>query len=237
MVNLFTINPHFHDATKVGRLKGHISMITSIATIENTPMVISADDLGTIKVWDIRQLRCIQSIELGGKAIIHTIIDMSDKGKVAYISTRINFFDFEDPQQFKKEISGAAIYPIYAEYNIIRGEIILGTRKDVRFIDIYTGKTKKIYKGLTQNKYDDITVFKIVQQNKKFIIGDEKGNIELYSYATGEKIKRLKCHSKEVSQIAIDFTNKLFLSVGWDSYIYIQREEGKLKQASKRSPE
>ena len=85
------------------------------------------------------------------------------------------------------------------------------------------------------SKYDDITIFKIVQQNKKFIIGDERGNIELYSYATGEKIKRLKCHSKEVSQIAIDFTNKLFLSVGWDSYIYIQREEEKKANASARS--
>ena len=34
-------------------------MVTAIETIENTPMVISADDTGTIKVWDIRELRCI----------------------------------------------------------------------------------------------------------------------------------------------------------------------------------
>ena len=44
-------------------------------------------------------------------------------------------------------------------------------------------------------------MFKVVQQNKKFIIADEKGNIELFSYATGEKIKTLKSHSKEVSSI------------------------------------
>ena len=148
-IQLFEINPNYYDATRKGKLVGHVSMVTAIQVIENTPMVVSADDFGFIKVWDIRQLMCIQSIELGGKAIIHTIIDMSDRGKVCYISSRINFFDFEDSNQFKKEISGEPIYPIYAEYNIVRGEIVLGTWKDVRFVDIYTGKTKKIYKGLT----------------------------------------------------------------------------------------
>ena len=109
----------YHDEIKKGKLVGHVSMITAIQVIENTPMLVSADDVGTIKVWDIRQLRCIQSIELGGKAIIHTIIDMSDSRKVCYVSSRINFFDFENLQQFKQEISGSPIYPIYAEYNIL----------------------------------------------------------------------------------------------------------------------
>jgi len=71
-------------------------MITAVQVIEKTPMLVSADDIGTMKVWDIRQLRCIQSIELGGKAIIHTIIDMCDKGRVCYVSSRINFFEFEN---------------------------------------------------------------------------------------------------------------------------------------------
>jgi len=46
-------------------------------------------------------------------------MDMSDIGRVCYVSSRINFFDFENAKQFKKEISTWPIYPIYAEYNIL----------------------------------------------------------------------------------------------------------------------
>jgi len=41
-----------------GQLKGHGSMITAMTCIEESPMVISADDCGVIKVWDIRDLKC-----------------------------------------------------------------------------------------------------------------------------------------------------------------------------------
>ena len=53
-IQLYEINPYFHDATKKGKLIGHVSMVCAINVIENTPMVMSADDWGTIKIWDIR---------------------------------------------------------------------------------------------------------------------------------------------------------------------------------------
>ena len=39
----------------VGKLVGHTSMIVAIQTIENTPMIASADDSGIIKVFKIKQ--------------------------------------------------------------------------------------------------------------------------------------------------------------------------------------
>ncbi len=70
----------------------------------------------------------------------------------------------------------------------------------MRFINIKNGRTKKIFTGLV-NEGEDITVFRIVQQNKKFIIGDEKGLVKIYSYATGEKLRDLIKHGNEVSGI------------------------------------
>ena len=87
---------------------------------------------------------------------------MSGRGKICYISSRINFFEFENACQFKQEISKKSIYPIYAEYNLLKEEIVIGTTSDLRFIDVHTGKIKKLYKGLTTNEYDNITVFKMV---------------------------------------------------------------------------
>lgn len=42
-----------------GKLRGHTSMISSIQAIETTPMVVSADDLGVVRLWDIRYQSCI----------------------------------------------------------------------------------------------------------------------------------------------------------------------------------
>ena len=33
-------------------------MVTALEVIEKTPLVLTADDGGTIKIWDIRTLKC-----------------------------------------------------------------------------------------------------------------------------------------------------------------------------------
>ena len=67
-------------------------------------------------------------------------------------------------------------YPLKVEYNSQLDELIVCTTRDVRFYDLQTGRIKKIFGALVENPDDDITVFKIVEQNKKFIIGDHRGN-------------------------------------------------------------
>ena len=74
--------------------------VTSVCPIENTPMVVSSDDVGTLKgktikiiffiVWDIRTLKCIQTIELGSKTIISKLLNVSNCGKLCFIGSRIN---------------------------------------------------------------------------------------------------------------------------------------------------
>jgi hypothetical protein len=34
-------------------------MVTALDVIEDTPMVVTADDAGCIKIWDIRSLKCL----------------------------------------------------------------------------------------------------------------------------------------------------------------------------------
>lgn len=56
---MFRIDPQHLDYDAIGVLSGHSSMITAVELIDKSPMVISADDNGTIKVWDIRSLKCL----------------------------------------------------------------------------------------------------------------------------------------------------------------------------------
>ncbi len=58
-VNIFIIHPLYNDSFLLGKLIGHTSMVTAVEVIEKTPMAITADDSGALKIWDIRSLICI----------------------------------------------------------------------------------------------------------------------------------------------------------------------------------
>ena len=51
------------------------------------------------------------------------------------------------------------MYPISVEFNRVKEEFIVCTRKDLRFFDLITGKLKKIYTGLVLDEEDEITVY------------------------------------------------------------------------------
>ena len=92
----------------------------------------------------------------------------------------------------------------------------------MRILDLHNGKISKIFTGLLENSEDDITVFKLIDQNKKMIIGDHKGGLRQFTVETGEKINNLKGHSNEISAFKVDHANQLYVSGSWDSNLIIQ---------------
>lgn len=52
---MYSINDQCNDYALLGSLLGHLSIVTAIQCIEHTPMVISADDRGNIKVINSRR--------------------------------------------------------------------------------------------------------------------------------------------------------------------------------------
>lgn len=225
MITLWNIHPVHFDYSKVGRLLGHPSMVTAVTVIEKTPMAISADDIGNIKVWDIRNLNCLQTLEMGGRTIITKLVDMYEVAKICYVGSRVNILDFDDAYDIKNKIKSEELqWPIRVEFNSSMNEFIVCTKKEVRFLDADTGRLKKVYSGLLSNNEDDITHFRMFQRNKKFILGDQRGNLGIYLYATGELLQPMNSHSNEVSSVKIDYLNRLIISSGWDSSVQIQQE-------------
>lgn len=54
-------------------------------------MVISADDKGKVKIWDIRNYKCVQTLDFRDKTNITKLLDMIELGKVGVLGSRINF--------------------------------------------------------------------------------------------------------------------------------------------------
>jgi hypothetical protein len=41
-------------------------------------MVVSADDRGKVKIWNIRNFKCVQTIDFTDKLVITRILDMAN---------------------------------------------------------------------------------------------------------------------------------------------------------------
>ena len=47
------------DCFNIGKLRGHNAQITAISVLSDTPLAITADEIGFVKTWDLRTLNCV----------------------------------------------------------------------------------------------------------------------------------------------------------------------------------
>lgn len=73
---------------------------------------------------------------------------------VCFLGSRLNLIGFEKENSNDHDLQN--LYPIKCEYNKVKEELIVATRKDVRFINIKDGRLKHIFAGLLKNNEDDI---------------------------------------------------------------------------------
>ena len=91
------------DASLKGELVGHQNLITCFTLIKKTPMLVSADDKGKVKLWDFRCFTCLQTIDFSDKTVITNLLDMIQIGKLGVFGSRVNYIEFEDRNQIIKK--------------------------------------------------------------------------------------------------------------------------------------
>lgn len=96
-----------------------------------------------------------------------------NSNKICFVSSRITIVEFD-----QKENNEAVdqLYPIKVDYDPLRQELIVATRRDLRFLDVNCGRTQKIFGGIIQSNEEEITCFLLYHQNKKFMVGTLKGS-------------------------------------------------------------
>jgi WD40 repeat protein len=57
---------------------GHTSMVTALEMLQKSPVLVTADDSGTVKLWDVRTFKCIQTFTLGTKSPVNKIIHLRE---------------------------------------------------------------------------------------------------------------------------------------------------------------
>ncbi|EAS04189.2 WD40 domain protein, putative (macronuclear) [Tetrahymena thermophila SB210] len=225
IIYLYSIDPVNIEYKQEGRLIGHGSMVTALQQIKNTEMIVSADDQGVLKIWDIRSFGCLQTIQLFIKSTINQIQYMPQKQVLCLLSSRVGFinFDIKSNLEGKKTIEKTSQeWPINVDFDMKNQQIVVCTSKDVRTYDGMTGRMKKLIKGISREQ-TEITNFCFVNQSNHFIITDDKGSSHLFEYPNTQNKIKLHSHQSDITQMRIDFKNKLIITVAKDSQIIIQK--------------
>lgn len=60
-------------------------------------MVVSSDDRGKVKVWNIRNFKCMQTLDFSDKVAITRLLDLGGQGKIAVLGSRVTLLHLEKP--------------------------------------------------------------------------------------------------------------------------------------------
>lgn len=77
------------------------------------------------------------------------------------------------------------MHPLWVDCDYNSHELIVMTKKDLRVYDLVKGVVKCIYCEF-HIEDQEITSFKYLEAVRKFIIGNEKGEIKLFCIRTGK---------------------------------------------------
>ena len=84
--------------------------------LKKSPMIVSADDKGKVKIWDIRNYKCVQTLDFRDKTNITRLLDMMPLGMIGVFGSRINFVQFDEKMEIQKRNQNKEkVYPLWVD--------------------------------------------------------------------------------------------------------------------------
>lgn len=240
-INVWSPEVSIKDAFK-GKLEGHYSPVIMCKFLSGSPMCVSVDEEGNIRIWDSRKLLCLQLIPQEKKNFrVNKLLSMPKYNKFILYGNKIVFYDPKyrqtdiKPKQQKTE----DYFPIRVDFNKYYMNFYVTTQKDVRIYDSKDGSLKKVFKNLKNNADGaKIKFFLFEQRNRKFYLGFSSGAIQQFNAGNGSLIKKIgeyedekdgiSCikhdHSSDVSNLYFNEKDNILITTGLDSLINIYDE-------------
>lgn len=225
-IPVFQLSPHYLDLDIVGRLVGHLTLITAISALEGTPMVFTADDTGVIKCWDIRKFTCFQTIQVGKKSNLTCFLDL-ENGKLGLIGQRVVLMEFESKKKMTKSIKQRinSYIPVGVDFHADAQEIVLVCQNEIKFLDFNTGRCKRVLVNIFDPELEDeITNMQLVAPKNILILGNYRGEIKIIDYFSGKIQNNIPPISNEVIFLYYDKLNRLLMTSSRNGELKISRE-------------
>ena len=257
-INIFNTDLSLDDAYK-GKLEGHFVPVINCRFICNSPICVSVDEEGNVRLWDILLRTCLQSIPISKKNfIINGILIMHRINKFIIYGNSMLFYDakYKSKKEEKNEIREDINYPIKIDYNKYYQHFYVTTCKDIRIFN-KNGILEKTFRKCIENENFEIGTkikyFEFEDNYRKFYLSFSNGAIMQYNAGNGSLIKTINQyeiekdgisyfkyqHTKDVSSLFyfhqkrnLERDNLLLISSSFDSTVQVYNEYN-LESASK----
>ncbi|EDZ62550.1 WD-40 repeat protein containing caspase catalyti c domain [Sulfurimonas gotlandica GD1] len=197
---------------KIKEFIGHTNSITSITTNSDGRYLISASDDMTIKLWDIKSGKIIDSFIVDTKkdsSSIDTLKVSSDDKYLVSVSSdkNIKLWDIKTAKEINTRIYSHNIRSIDITTDN-KYVIVAGWNNNIDILDLKTFKFIKSFKGHTNYLYH----IQISSDNKYLFSASNDRTIKQWDIQSGELIKTFKGHSSGVKGFDLSGNGEYLIS-------------------------
>ncbi|KAG7393156.1 hypothetical protein PHYPSEUDO_012495 [Phytophthora pseudosyringae] len=211
------------------RLHGHNNSLCGVEIIPDTPQIITADVDGVFKVWDIRNFACMQTFTADNMGDVKNIVSITSEKRIVAAGKKAREFLIKFDYEKLENPELTDDHPVFiALYNPTSLSFITAAGRDVKIWDARLGKLIRMYRNLSST---DLTTLCLDFRERKFIIGDHGGNIQVFDYLNGSHMKSFaypelgnRAHEAEVTKVCYCAEHMAVISVSWDCSINIHDE-------------
>ena len=196
---------------------------------------IKTDDSGGVQdkdrclqIWGLRPTGPNADVEIGGANVAHNPTSMvmtKPAGSLVMAGKSLNFFDQHVKQTADAPVSCLA-------YNSVAMTIIASVKNTIRVWDAKTGAFEREHVDMMSY---DITALCLDGRERKFFLGDARGNVAAFNYLNGMRMQDMvfKPFKRQISNICYtSLEDRTMVSASWDGAIRVFLDEPPLEGES-----
>lgn len=199
------------------RLVGHRVSLIGVAIVrQEAQRAVTGDEGGNFRLWDIRRGpydhgTCLQTFSLDNARAMPRTMVIAWQGGLIAADSKLYVFHAGRHVAARVVPRGAWFLPYTGELCVLlNGAVVLDAR---------TGEVLRHICHQTRGR--EITALCLDSRCKKAVIGDQRGDLEVYDAITGRWAISAVPHRAQVSALLFVDEDGTFISAGWDRKIQV----------------
>ena len=230
-------NPYVR--TRICALKGHYAPLVGVQTLgsslsggSSSPQILTADTQGIIKIWDIRNFGCVQTLyvederDQGSRVeeIAAFVSVPQHKRLISAAPKRLHVHDSITSSAFLAPHLADLAPTSRVVYNTATGCFISASGASIKVWNGANGCLERVYRNCVPEGAE-ISALALDDAQKKFILGDTLGSIRILNGLTGQLIKSVSVPAcREITALEYVPGVKNLLATAWDGSVTLWDE-------------
>jgi len=211
-------------------LQGHNSNVITIEVVENSPTLITVDDIPILKIWDVRTFKCIQTIEFKLTSGISDVFAIPSHHKFAFVSSRLNIVEmhpfYGDKYHNLLDPENSQLLIADHVYDPKRKLFLAITNKCMIEISAETGTVQRILTNLFNSEVEDeLAKCELIGDQSILIASNLQGKIIFQDMLLNKSIVEAQSSKKELLSINFDAENHMLIVAGYDNSIKLYYDD------------